>query len=113
MNNLNNLTETEKKAVQELVNKLKEVYGNNLSRLILYGSKARGDSEPGADIDILVVLKKMGSRYNEIEKIVEISSPICLKYNVLISALPKEEDKVEASYKTIFIYNVLQEGIEL
>jgi len=55
----------------------------------------------------------MTSRYEEIKKIVEKTSPICLKYNVLLSVLPKKESKFNGDYKTIFIYNVLKEGIKI
>lgn len=110
---MNNLTEKEKVAINELVEELKKLYGDNLLRIILYGSKVRGDSVPESDIDLLVVLKNMDLTYDEISKITEISAPICLKYNVVISALPKKEEMVFTDYKTIFIYNVLKEGIEI
>ena len=110
---MNNLTEKEKKAVEELIEGLKKLYGSNLSRVILYGSKARGDSEPGSDIDLLAVLKSMDSRYDEIKRIGEIRAPICLKYDLVISVMPVEERWVDAEYKTIFIHNVLKEGVPL
>ncbi|MFN3966945.1 MAG: nucleotidyltransferase domain-containing protein, partial [Endomicrobiia bacterium] len=66
---MNNLTEKEKQAIKELVEGLKKLYGKNLTRVILYGSKARGDAVPDSDIDILVVLKNMKSGYDEISKI--------------------------------------------
>lgn len=31
-------------------------YGSRLHRILLYGSRARGDAEPDSDIDVLVVL---------------------------------------------------------
>ncbi|MEW6557956.1 MAG: nucleotidyltransferase domain-containing protein [Elusimicrobiota bacterium] len=110
---MDNLTEKEKVAIKELVDGLKKLYGDNLSRLILYGSKARGDAEPDSDIDILVVLKKMGLRFDEIERIGEIRAPICLKYNLVISVMPIEKKWVDADYKTIFVHNVLKEGVLL
>ena len=112
-NTLSVLTEKEKKAVQELISGLKKLYGSNLSRLILYGSKARGDAAQYSDIDILAVLKKMELRYDEIDKITRISAPICLKYDLPISVFPIEKTWVDADYKTIFIHNVLKEGILL
>jgi predicted nucleotidyltransferase len=110
---MNNLTEKEKQAVKELIGELKKLYGDNLSRVILYGSKARGDAGPDSDINLLVVLKNMGPRYNEIKKIGEIRAPICLRYDLVISVMPIEEKWVDAEYKTIFIHNVLDEGIVL
>ncbi len=50
---MDNLTEKEKQAIKELVEKLKELYKDNLSKVILYGSKAKGDAVEDSDIDIL------------------------------------------------------------
>jgi predicted nucleotidyltransferase len=36
---------------------LEEIYGERLVRMVLYGSRARGEAEPGSDIDVLIVLK--------------------------------------------------------
>jgi len=55
----------------------------------------------------------MSLRYDEIDKITRISAPICLENDLLISAFPIEEKWVDADYKTIFIHNVLKEGIKL
>jgi predicted nucleotidyltransferase len=110
---MDNLTEKERQALRELVEGLKELYGDNLSRVILYGSKARGDAGHDSDIDVLVVLKRMGSRYDEIHRITEISAPISLKYDLVICDLPIEEKEVLADRKTLFVENVLKEGIEL
>ena len=108
------ITEKEKQAINKLVEGLKKLYGDNLSRLILYGSKARSDAEPDSDIDILVILKKMmHTRYDEISRIVDISSPICLENNILISAIPMEEKWIDTDYKTIFVNNVLNEGMPI
>ena len=50
------LTQTEARALAEFRARLKEILPNGeLKSLILYGSKARGDTHPGSDIDLLVV----------------------------------------------------------
>jgi predicted nucleotidyltransferase len=51
-----NLKENEKKALQELTEKLSERLPE--VEIILYGSKARDDSEAFSDIDVLVLLDR-------------------------------------------------------
>ena len=36
---------------------LKKLYGEQLDKIVLFGSQARGDATPESDIDILIVLK--------------------------------------------------------
>ena len=36
---------------------LKTLYGEQLDKIVLFGSQARGDATPESDIDILIVLK--------------------------------------------------------
>jgi predicted nucleotidyltransferase len=41
---------------EPLVNKLREIHGEKLEGIILFGSEARGDARSGSDIDLLIVL---------------------------------------------------------
>ncbi|MDP2755269.1 MAG: nucleotidyltransferase domain-containing protein [Nitrospirota bacterium] len=108
-----NLTETETKAVGELIGGLKKLYGENLSKVILYGSKARGDSRKDSDIDVMVVLRDMTMSLKEIKKIDEISVPISLKYNLFISEFPVRESNLRPLNRTLFMENALNESLNL
>ena len=46
-----------KPILTRLKKELTDLYGDRLQHLTLFGSQARGDAEPGSDIDVLVVLK--------------------------------------------------------
>lgn len=46
-------------------NELEENLGSNLERLILYGSRARGDEMPDSDADVLVVLRDASNEVRE------------------------------------------------
>jgi len=108
------LNETEKKAVDELIEKLKEVYGDNLVKVILYGSKARGDSTEDSDIDIMVVLKNFDKWENEFNKIFDIVYEVETKYDyeVLISFIIKRQIEFNISNMPLML-NVKDEGINL
>lgn len=42
--------------LQQYVNKIKDIYGQHLKTVILYGSYARGDYKEDSDIDIMILL---------------------------------------------------------
>ena len=50
-------TDVEEKAVNELKKSLKELLGNRLISLTLFGSRARGDFDVNSDIDIAVIVR--------------------------------------------------------
>ena len=59
------LKRKEREAIQLLADGLKRHFGNELFRLLLFGSKARGDDSPDSDVDVLVVLS---NRANDKER---------------------------------------------
>ena len=89
---------------------LSKFYQDQLEKIILYGSQARGDATEYSDIDILVVLKSAINPYDEIDKTSEIIADLCLEYNVVISRHFISSEKFE-NQDTPFIYNVKKEGI--
>jgi len=50
----------------ELSRRLGKALGSSLVRVVLFGSTARGDREPGSDIDILVVVRDRVERAREL-----------------------------------------------
>ncbi len=113
INNINTLNTKEKKAIAELLLKLKVIYGLRLEKIILYGSKARGDADQESDIDILVLIKDMQSRFTESRRINTITNEIDLKYDLFISAIPVDTQFFQVAGDLPFYYNVMSEGIAL
>jgi predicted nucleotidyltransferase len=109
---MNNLTEKEKQAVKELIDELKKLYGDNLSCVILYGSKARGDATEDSDVDILVVLKNIQNFSLERKKVKEISWRLSYKYDLLLSIIIRSEQEYMRK-DTPLLMNIEKEGIVL
>ena len=109
---MNNLTEKEKKAIDELLEGLKKLYGDNLCRVILYGSKARGDGTENSDIDIMIVLKSYSKWDVEFNRVFPIVSDICYRHELLLSYIIKKESEFKLK-NTPLLLNVRREGVAL
>jgi predicted nucleotidyltransferase len=70
---------------------LRTLYGVRLRRLLLFGSWARGDAHPESDIDLLVVLDKVDSPWEELRRMDEILWRHSYESNAVISAVPVAE----------------------
>ncbi len=93
----------------------RNIYGQNLCDIYLYGSYARGDYNTESDIDIVAIVK--GERQelqNQLKKIWDIISDLELDYGVIISptVIPYSEFEI---YKDILPYyrNIAQEGMSI
>ena len=68
---------------------LKQLYGNELAELVLFGSYARNDFGEESDVDFAVVLRNPDTRVAaEIAKTSVIGSRLSLKYGLMLSTLP-------------------------
>ena len=81
--------------VDELHQKLKNLYGTRLNKLILFGSQARGDAVPGSDIDILVVLNDVVIASEESSRTLDIRSVLSLEYDTLLSCVYISNEQLE------------------
>lgn len=98
------------KAILDEVKKcLKEIYGDKLRGIILYGSYARGDFTDGSDIDLIILLEDMKDPLAEREKYFNEIWKLDLKYDTVISLLPFKEDEYRKR-KLPVILNAKREG---
>lgn len=96
----------------ELKQRLTDLYGERLDRLILYGSQARGDAEPDSDIDVLVVLKGPVNGWKEILHAEDVTSAVSLRHGVFVAPFFVSESDFHRSDKPL-LSNVRTEGIRL
>jgi uncharacterized protein len=90
---------------------LTAVYGDRLSRVVLYGSRARGDAKPDSDYDIAVFLRNRGSFADENARLAELTTDILLATDAVINAIPLSEEAY--AQQTGFMHELRTDGIEL
>ncbi|NJK35653.1 MAG: nucleotidyltransferase domain-containing protein [Oscillatoriales cyanobacterium SM2_2_1] len=97
-----------KQLKQDLIN----LYGARLVHLTLFGSQARGDSEPDSDIDVLVVLQAPINPGEEIKRTDKIVADLSLEYDVVISCLFMAENDYQTRNSNL-LRNIRTEGVLL
>ena len=51
-----------------------EIYGERVERVVLFGSRARGDAQPDSDYDVAVFLRDMDDRMTEMNRLADLST---------------------------------------
>src|SRR6266404_9006988 len=66
---------------------LDEIYGQRLERVVLYGSRARGDAQDDSDYDVAVFLRDMPDRIAELYRLADLSTAILEDSGAFIHAM--------------------------
>lgn len=101
--------------LQVITQAYRSVYGENIVKIILYGSYARGDYQKDSDIDIVAIVQGDRVKLQEqLKKIWDISSDLEVEYGTIVSptVIPFEEFE---KYKNDLPYykNIQNEGVEI
>ena len=64
------------------------LYGPRIERVVLYGSRARGDAKPDSDYDIAVFLRDLSSRWQEVRRIADVELSILDETGAMVHAMP-------------------------
>ena len=97
---------------QEARQRLEDLYGDRLVRLVLYGSQAREEAHADSDVDVIVVLKNPVNAYAEIKRLTPIKLDLLERYDEYVTFQPFSEEAY-ADVGRPLMMNVHAEGIEL
>ena len=101
--------------ISEIMHILQQSLGDNLIRIVLYGSYARGDYNNFSDIDIFILVNNEKIELNRIlRQISDSLFELDLKYNITINPLIENID-IFNEYKENYLLfeNIEKEGIVL
>jgi predicted nucleotidyltransferase len=90
---------------------LHAIYGSRLSRIVLFGSRARGDAHPDSDYDVAVFLTDFHDRWSEMDRLVPVVTDILYDEGAFIHAMPYRAGAEQE--RTPLMHEIRREGRDL
>ena len=90
---------------------LDALYGDRIERVVLFGSRARGDAREDSDYDVAVFLKGLADRWPEIDRIIPLVTEILYEDGAFIHAMPHRAGSYED--RTSLMREIRREGVDL
>jgi predicted nucleotidyltransferase len=90
---------------------LDAVYGDRIDRVVLFGSRARGDAHGESDYDVAVFLKSMPDRWKELDRLADLGAEFLDETGEFFDARPY----VAAAYqeRTPLMREIRRDGLDL
>ena len=82
---------------------LRRLYGTRFRRVLLFGSWATGDASPESDIDLLVVLDRVESPWDELRTMGDVLWRRSFENDATISAVPVGEKELADARSPVLI----------
>lgn len=90
---------------------LAEMYGARIERIVLYGSRARGDARPDSDYDVAVFLRDMDDRGPELYRLADIGTEVLYSGGGVINAMAYDVGAYRD--RTPLMFEIRRDGIDL
>ena len=96
--------------LEELKQRLSELYRDRLAGVVLYGSYARGSAHAGSDLDVAMLLDGYERAWPEIDRTGPLVAEMSLKYGVTVSLIPVRKKDWDQN-QTLLTRSLRREGI--
>ena len=90
---------------------LGEIYGDRLERVIVYGSRARGDARADSDYDVAVFLRDMNDLGVELHRLARLETALIEATGAVVHAMPCRAGAYDE--RTPLMREIRREGIAL
>jgi predicted nucleotidyltransferase len=90
---------------------LDALYGSRLERVVLLGSRARGEARDDSDYDVAVFVRDLDDRWREIDRIVPVITDIIDDTGAVIHAMPYRAGSYQD--RTSLMREIRREGIDV
>jgi uncharacterized protein len=101
--------------VNEVEVGLKEIFGDKLRKIILYGSYARAQEVNGSDLDLMALLDLSDEEIeSKNEEVLELTVELSTRYGIFISIVKNNVEFFNEWVDTLpYFKNVIDEGINI
>ena len=90
---------------------LSELYGDRLERVVLFGSRARGDAREDSDYDVAVFIKDLGPFWDEVDRLVGVETDLLYDTGAVINSMPYRASTYQD--RTSLMREIRHEGVDL
>ncbi len=87
------------------------MYGDRLDRVVLFGSRARGDARPDSDYDVAVFLREIDDRDAELNRLADLSTDVINETGEFVHAMAYRASAYDE--RTPLMREIRREGIDL
>ncbi|MGH3012856.1 MAG: UPF0158 family protein [Gaiellaceae bacterium] len=88
---------------RDVARDLRGLYGDRLTTVLLFGSWARGDAHPESDIDLLVVLDRVDSVWDELRRMDPFLWRHSFDNDTVVTALPVAQKDLEERSRPVLV----------
>jgi len=93
------------RVLKDVLNKARQLLGDTLTSVVLFGSRARGDSHPDSDLDLLIVAQSLPDEAGRRElalDIAEVGFDYGLPVQVILASVEETEGAVNTGAPLMF-----------
>jgi len=91
---------------------LDKMYGDRIERVVLFGSRARGDAREDSDYDVAVFLNDLTDRWPEMNRLADLGTDILEQTGEFIHAMPYRAGSY-TDERSPLMYEIRADGIDL
>ena len=99
------------KLARQFARRLAEKYNSRLFRVILFGSRARGEAEAESDLDLFIALEGNDPTGEIKEAARRIACDLTLEHGLLVSVFVADREFLDRHRGFAFVKAVQQEGV--
>lgn len=90
---------------------VEQAYGDRVERIVLFGSRARGDADAESDYDVAVFLHDLSDRWLEMDRLADIGTEILYDEGKLVHAMAYRAGSHRE--RTPLMHEIRKDGVDL